>query len=185
MWSKMKDNFIRSTALVSLFAVLGNANQAQAQTQPTIGIEAVTQDSTSFGMNARVGISDNISIRPRVVFDASKIFSNGSLSGVRDISGTEYSLAATYDFKFNNGYIGSVFIGPEISFWDVHRSNFNVDGIILSAMAGVEYPITDSIDVTAKVILPLSATGTINGAGASTSDLEKNLTFGIGVAHRF
>jgi Outer membrane protein beta-barrel domain len=185
----MKLNLVCLTSIASLFAVVITAGQAQAQVgSSSVGGEIMIQNNTSFGINGKFGVSDNISIRPRLIFSAEK---RDTVTNI-GISGTQYGVAATYDFKPNTGGGNSptIFVGPEIAFWNgsgrVNGVDVTGNTTIINAIAGVEYPVTEAIDVTGKLILPLSNNGSASGGGISRNiDFDKNFGFTFGASYRF
>jgi hypothetical protein len=187
--TKMKLNLVCLTSIASLFAVVITAGQTQAQMgNSSVGGEVMIQNNTSFGINGKFGVSDNISIRPRLIFSAEKRGANGGPG----LSGTQYGVAATYDFKPNTGSGNSptIFVGPEIAFWNgstrINGFDVTANATIINAIAGVEYPVSEAIDVTGKLILPISANGSGSSGGASVSgDLDKNFGFAFGASYRF
>lgn len=186
----MKINLVCLTSIASLFAVLITGSQAQAQMgNSSVGGEIMIQNNTSFGINGKFGVSDNISIRPRILFSAEKRATQINNIG---ISGTQYGVAATYDFKPSSGGGKSptIFVGPEIAFWNgsgnVNGFGVTANATIVNLMAGVEYPASDVFDITGKLILPISANGTASAGGVSGSgDLDKNFGFAVGASYRF
>lgn len=179
-------------AAATLTAVVTNATQAQAQMKGTnnFGAEVSFQEGTSFGLNAKFGASENISIRPKVIFSANKkVTVNGQTSTA--ISGTEFGVAATFDFRpasaLDGGKSPNFFVGPEVSFWNgTQTGNITANTTIISLIGGVEYPINESLDVSGKLTLPVSGNVTFSGGGQSVSaDLSKTLGISIGAAYKF
>lgn len=176
--------FLTCLSVVGSLVVGVSVNQAQAlPSGSSIGADVTSQDGTSFGINGKFGVSENISIRPKVVFSAKK----QDTSRIASETGTEYGIAATYDFKPNMPVDGekslTIFVGPEISFWNGETAGTKFNGTIVSAIAGVEYPLNESLDITGKLTLPLSAN--VRADGFETRDLAKTLGISVGAAYRF
>ena len=189
---KAGTNFLLAAA--TLGAVVTNTTQAHAQMKGTnsVGAEVTIQDGTSFGINGKFGASEGFSIRPRVLFSATKK-GTGQVAGIT-ASGTEFGVAATFDFKPSSSIEGgkspTIFLGPEVAFWNgngrVGTTEFTVNSTIISVITGVEYPVNESVDLMAKLTLPLSSSATGSGGGQSRSgDLAKNVGFSFGAAFKF
>ena len=192
---KMKTGITFLLAAATLGAVVTNATQAQAQMKGSnnFGAEVSFQEGTSFGLNGKLGASENFSIRPKVIFSANKkATANGVTS--QSISGTEFGVAATFDFRpassLDGGKSPSFFLGPEVSFWNgsqtIQGVNVTANTTIISLIGGVEYPINESLDISGKLTLPVSGTVSITANGGSGSaDLSKTLGISIGAAYKF
>jgi hypothetical protein len=172
---------------LSFLGLLGLAHPARANGEFSLEPNITFQDSTSFGIQGTVGITDNISLRPKIIFNTDK---NTNIGVDIRPNGTEYGIAATYDFKTGPGMAPKVFIGPEISFWNGNTSisgfDISANSTIVSAIAGVEYPITPSFDLTGRLTLPLSSSGQTTLLGVSNSaEFQRNLGVSIGAAYRF
>lgn len=186
-------NFILAVATLGAVVTSATESQAQMKGSSSIGGEVSFQEGTSFGLNGKFGASENFSIRPKVIFSSNKkVIFNGAPSDA--ISGTEYGVAATFDFRpassLDGGKSPSFFVGPEVSFWNgsrtVNNINFTANTTIISLIGGVEYPINESFEVSGKLTLPVSGNVTISGNGDSGSrDLSKTLGISVGAAYRF
>ena len=181
---KMK-KFLICIAAVTSFVIGVSPNQAQAlPSGSSVGADFTSQDGTSFGINGRFGVSENISIRPKIIFSSKKPEDSNRAASE---TGTEYGIAATYDFKPSMSVGGekslTIFVGPEISFWNGETDGTKFNGTIVSAIAGVEYPLSESLDITSKLTLPLSANE--KSDGSPSRNLAKTLGISFGVAYRF
>jgi hypothetical protein len=102
-----------------------------------VGLGIQFGNSTSFGIDGKVGVSDNFSIRPSIYFGSKVGIESKELSadkaktlggvdtGGRNIpagfstisgSGTSLGIGATYDFKIDPENKTSLYVGPKISF---------------------------------------------------------------------
>jgi hypothetical protein len=187
----MNKLFAYSVAVASMIAIGSNAKQAQAFPPGNDNLEfnVTFQDSTGFGIGGKLGVAENISLRPKVVFGIDK---STNIGVDLNLPGTEYGVAATYDIPLSsNGRKGpTAFLGPEISFWNgstsVSGQEVTANSTIISAIAGVNYPVTDSLDLTSRLTVPLSSTGSTSVLGVSNSaDFRKTVGVSIGAAYRF
>jgi Outer membrane protein beta-barrel domain len=187
----MNKPFTYIVAISSTIAIFGNIQKAQAFPPGNDNLEfnATFQDSTGFGVSAKLGVSENISIRPKVVFGIDK---STNIGIDLNLQGTEYGVAATYDIPLSpSGRKGpTAFLGPEISFWNgstiVSGQEVTANSTIVSAIAGVNYPVTEFFDITGRLTVPLSSNGSTSILGASNSaDFRKTVGVSIGAAYRF
>jgi Outer membrane protein beta-barrel domain len=187
----MNKLFTYIVAVAALLAIASNAKQAQAFPAGNDNLEfnATFQDSTGLGIGGKLGVSENISIRPKVVFGIDK---STNIGIDLNLPGTEYGVAATYDIPLSSsGRKGpTAFLGPEISFWNGNRTvsgqEVTANSTIVSAIAGVNYPVTDSLDFTGRLTVPVSSTGSTSVLGVSNSaDFKKTVGVSIGAAYRF
>jgi hypothetical protein len=97
-----------------------------------VGLGIQFGDSTSFGIDGKIGVSDNFSIRPSIYFGSKVGVENKEIplnliqpgaSGnapagliTSSGSGTSLGIAATYDFKIDPENKTSLYVGPKISF---------------------------------------------------------------------
>jgi hypothetical protein len=187
----MNKLFICFLTVAAIGAITIQPKPAQAFPPGNDNLEfnATFQDSTGFGISAKLGVSENISIRPKVVFGIDK---STNIGIDLNLPGTEYGVAATYDIPLSpSGRKGpTAYVGPEISFWNgsttVSGQEVSANSTIISGIAGVNYPITESFDLTGKLTVPLSSSGSTSVLGTSNSaDFRKTVGVSIGAAYRF
>lgn len=177
--------------VAAIGATLSQPKPAQAFPPGNDNLEfnATFQDSTGFGISAKLGVSENISIRPKVVFGIDK---STNIGIDLNLPGTEYGVAATYDIPLSpSGRQGpTAYVGPEISFWNgrttVSGQEVSANSTIVSAIAGVNYPVTASFDLTGKLTVPLSSSGSTSVLGTTNdADFRKTVGVSIGATYRF
>jgi Outer membrane protein beta-barrel domain len=143
-----------------------------------VGLGIQFGNSTSFGIDGKVGVSDNFSIRPSIYFGSkvgienkeaplSLVTGNPSASGnlpegaaTASGSGTSLGIAATYDFKIDPENKTSLYVGPKISF---------------TSASGSPVKITDpatkqTVDTGAKLDLTETKIGLIFGGDFAVSN---------------
>jgi opacity protein-like surface antigen len=113
--------------------------------------------SLGFGVMGRVGVADNISIRPFAMYAS---FAGGSTLG--------FGAAATYDFKLQDAqfvpYVGAGFAAGSISANSLNgtpQGSIDAGGFLVTA--GVDYKISDNM--TANVSYGSTLSGVRAGVG--------------------
>jgi hypothetical protein len=143
----MKRNIVALVMLCSSVVALGMSAPARAEMGrsnssigPSIGIG---NGSTAIGIDGRFGVSENLSVRPAIYFPSGGTIFGGSL---------------TYDFD-NMGRGNKVQITPFVGGGVLIGSSNNGGGSSTSAYftGGADFGITDSIDLKAALIVPLSS----------------------------
>jgi opacity protein-like surface antigen len=97
-----------------------------------LGLGIQFGNSTSFGIDAKIGVAENFSLRPSIYFGSQPGVENKAIpannptnsSGseikagrvTNSNTGTSFGIAATYDFKIDPDGKTSVYIGPKIVF---------------------------------------------------------------------
>ncbi len=153
----MKNNITTLAVLCSSVVAMGISAPAQAEMgQNSIGPSASFGGGvTTYGVDAKFGLSDNFSLRPFAYFP----------SGGTDLGG-----ALTYDFGSTGGRYSSSpitpFIGGSVSFFNSGSTNINT----FSLVGGADFAITDNVQLKAQVVVPLNTdngqiTGVTVGAG--------------------
>jgi hypothetical protein len=106
-----------TVAAIGAITIQPKSAQAFPPGNDNVEFNATFQDSTGFGISAKLGVSENISIRPKVVFGIDK---STNIGIDLNLPGTEYGVAATYDIPLSpSGRKGpTAYVGPEISFWN-------------------------------------------------------------------
>jgi opacity protein-like surface antigen len=152
----MKNNVSTLAILCSSVAAIGMSVPAQASMgENSIGPSASFGGGvTTYGIDSKFGLNDNFSLRPFVYFP------NG---------GTDFGGAITYDFR-STGYRSespiTPFIGGSVDFFNSGRTNITTFNLV----GGVDFAITDNVQIKAAVIVPLNTdsgqiTGGTIGAG--------------------
>jgi hypothetical protein len=148
----MKKNIIALALLCSSVAALAIGAPARAETGksaigPFIGFGS---GNTAFGVDAKFGVSDNLSIRPFIAFPS---------------GGTLFGTSLTYDFEVGRGSKNAItpFLGGGVIVASGNGSN-----TFAYFTGGADFGITDSIDLKAELDVPFSGgnTATIIRLGA-------------------
>jgi opacity protein-like surface antigen len=109
-----------------------------------LGLGIQFGNSTSFGLDGKIGIAENFSLRPSVYFGSQPGVENKAIpandptnsSGseikagrvTNSSTGTSFGIAATYDFKIDPDGKTSIYIGPKIAFTSA-SGPVTVDGV--------------------------------------------------------
>lgn len=138
----MKKNIVALVMLCSSVAALGTSAPAQAEMgKTTIGpsLNFGSTGTTTVGIDSKFGISDNLSLRPFIIF--------------ANFGGTIFGSALTYDFNVSRGEKFQIvpFAGAGIS---IATAN-NFSSTIGFLTAGADFGITDSIELKAAVKVPV------------------------------
>jgi hypothetical protein len=145
----MKRNIVALVMLCSSVVALGMSAPARAEMGrsnssigPSIGIGNGT---TSIGIDARFGVSENLSVRPAIYFPSGGTIFGGSL---------------TYDFDVSRG--NKVQITPYVGGGVLVGTANNGGGSATSAYftGGADFGVTDSVDLKAALIVPFSSGST-------------------------
>ncbi len=153
----MKNNITTLAVLCSSVVVMGVSAPAQAEMgQNAIGPSASFGGGvTTYGVDAKFGLSDNFSLRPFVYFPS---------------GGTDFGGAITYDFRVSGDRYSSSpitpFIGGSVDFFNSGSNNLTT----FSLVGGADFAITDNVQLKAQVVVPLNTdagqiTGVTVGAG--------------------
>ncbi len=151
----MKNNIILATFL-SVIAALGMIKPARGQLlgQSSIGPSILFGNGqAAIGIDSKLGVSDNLSLRPFIYFAN---------------SGTDFGTALTYDFPLRNAdtnILVTPFVGASIDI-STGSNSITTAGLV----AGADLDLSDSLRLKASLIVPLSTdrgqtTGVTVGAG--------------------
>jgi hypothetical protein len=174
-----------------------------------VGIGFRFGNSTSIGIDAKVGISDNFSLRPSLYFSNKPGVENKAAPGApagtltNQNSGIAYGLAATYDIKLDENGRTTAYIGPKIEFSSASGAltaagisfpgtNINVNQTKIGLMAGGDFAVSDDFTIGANTTLnisnSISGNASVPGGSGSLNDFQttgSSLEFGIRAAYRF
>lgn len=151
----MKKNTIALVMLCSSVVALGMSAPARAQSRSTNTIGpalSIGGGQTTFGIDSRFGVSDNLSLRPFVFFPS---------------GGAVFGTSLTYDFNTSRGEKVQItpFIGGGLEVAS-GGSNNNTQAYFT---AGADFGITESVELKAELNVPLSSnnssTSVVLGAG--------------------
>jgi hypothetical protein len=140
----MKKNIVALVMICSSVMALAIGAPARSQmSKNTIGPALdIGGGTTSIGVDARFGVSDNLSIRPFIFFPS---------------GGTIFGSSLTYDFDTSRGSKLAItpFVGGGVA---VGTSN-NGGGseTITYFTGGADFGVTDSVDLRAALEVPLSS----------------------------
>lgn len=150
-----------------------------------LGLGIQFGNSTSFGIDGKIGVAENFSLRPSVYFGSQLGVANKAIpandptnsSGAEikagrvtnSNTGTSFGIAATYDFKIDPDGKTSIYIGPKIAFTSA-SGPITADGVKQSN--------------TANNIFDFSETkiGLIVGADMAVTN---DLAIGVNAAYNF
>jgi hypothetical protein len=142
----MTKNIITLVKLGSLVAALGVSTPAQAEmTGNWIGPSLTsTSRGLNFGLDSKVGITNNISVRPFAYFPS---------------SGTTIGSALTYDLNLTtrNRFRIDPFVGGYVS-----NSNVGKSETVFGFVGGCDFPLSDGFALKAALNVPLSTSSTQN-----------------------
>jgi hypothetical protein len=145
----MKNNILALVLFCSTIATMGIGSPARAeQGRNIVGPSvAIGGGITTFGVDSKFGLNENLSVRPFVYFP------NG---------GTDFGAAFTYEFNIANPSSKvqiTPFIGGAI---DVNSIN-NTSATKVSFVGGADFDVSDSLQLKAALDVPLSS-----GVGQAT-----------------
>ena len=151
----MKKNIVALVMLCSSVATLAMSASAQAGTgSSSIGPSlSIGNGNTAIGVDARFGISDNISVRPAVYFPEGR---------------TVFGAALTYDFDVSRSSKLQLtpFLGGGLAITSGNAGGSRTDTFFTG---GADFGVSDSVELKAALVVPLSsnnATTSVNiGAG--------------------
>ena len=152
----MKKNIVALVMLCSSVATLAMSAPARAgMGSNTIGPSLlITNGTTSIGIDGKFGISDNISVRPAAYFPS---------------GGTAFGAALTYDFDVSRSSKLQItpYLGGGLLFLSANNGGGSNTQTFFTG--GADFGISDSVDLKAALIVPLSSnnssTGVTLGAG--------------------
>jgi opacity protein-like surface antigen len=164
-----------------------------------IGIGAQFGSSTAIGLQGRIGVSDNISIRPSILFGGKSRIEAGGNEIESTTAGTTVGLAATYDFRLDPqarsvGYVGlssqlvsssgtpAIFV-PLIGGFPA--TNAKIEETKVGIVAGADYALSDNFTVGANVTYNFARNLTVEGSRVDVTPGGSNMDFGIRAAYRF
>ncbi|WP_310425573.1 hypothetical protein [Chamaesiphon sp. VAR_48_metabat_135_sub] len=155
----MKKYLIALALLCSSLATFSMSKPASAQpSQISIGPSVEFGNGTTFGVDSKFGISNNLSLRPFVYFPN---------------SGTKFGTALTYDLPLSNTANTlqlTPFVGGSVDF---NTGNGNNNTTSFGLVGGVDLDLTDSLRLKGAVNVPLN-----NGQ-------DRDTTFTVGAGFRF
>ncbi len=151
----IKNNILLATFL-SAIAAMSMTTPARGQLvgQSSVGPSILFGNGqAAIGIDSKLGISDNLSLRPFIYFAN---------------SGTDFGTALTYDFPLRNAdtnILITPFVGASIDI-STGSNSITTAGLV----AGADLDLSDSLRLKASLILPLSTdrgqtTGVTVGAG--------------------
>jgi hypothetical protein len=144
----MKRNIVALVMLCSSVVALGMSAPAKAEMGrsnssigPSIGIG---NGSTSIGIDARFGVSDNLSVRPAIYFPSGGTIFGGSL---------------TYDFDVSRGNKVQItpYVGGGVLVGSSNNGNSSTNAYFTG---GADFGITDSVDLKAALVVPFTSGST-------------------------
>jgi hypothetical protein len=152
----MKKSIIALVTICSAIVALGMGAPARAEMgKNTIGPSVdIGGGTTTFGIDSKFAVSDNISVRPFVYFPS---------------GGTVFGSGLTYDFNLTNtGNKVQItpFLGGAVSVGTSNASSVNTT--VVSFVGGADFDVTDSVQLRAALDVPLSSgytSGVTLGAG--------------------
>jgi hypothetical protein len=138
----MKKHIIALVMLCSSVVALGTGAPARAQVgQGVVGpVLAIGNGQTTFGIDSKFGISENLSLRPFIFFPS---------------GGTTFGTGLTYDFNLasNNSKVQiSPFLGA-----DLFIATGNGSTTTFAFTGGADFDVTDTIQLKAALIVPISS----------------------------
>ncbi len=149
--------------------------------------------STSFGIQGKVNVYKNFSIRPIILFGYGhkEVVGRTFLVGdtTYNFSGTAYGLGITYDFAFPNSQI-SGYAGPRILFASDSRQGANSNLTNIGLVAGADYKISQNFTVGLNIIYNVSASGSYSVPTPSSRYVDSfsdsgDFRFGINAGYNF
>jgi hypothetical protein len=146
----MKNNILAAAILCSAIASVGISASAQAEMgKSVIGPSlAIGNGNTSFGIDSKFGIADNISLRPAIYFG------NGA---------TVIGSALTYDFDLRaagNASKITPFLGGAVFLGTSGGNNATIAGFV----GGADFDISNDIQLKGAINVPIT-----NNAGAGST----------------
>jgi hypothetical protein len=177
------------------------------------GLAVQFGNSTSVGIQGRVGVADNISIRPELFFNSGSTVENkvtiptfvgnfppGTLKG--NLSGPSFGVAVTYDLKLDPQGQSTAYLGPKVSLASLSGSvvtnqgteviqKISLDEAKFGLVAGVDYAVSNDFLVGANITCNLSRSLSVSNNGGRTSLNDEiqssgnSVDFGIRASYRF
>ena len=152
----MKKNIVALVMLCASVATLAMSAPARAgMGSSSVGPSLlITNGTTSIGIDSKFGISDNISVRPAVYFPS---------------GGTAFGASLTYDFDVSRSSKLQItpYLGGGLLFLSANNGGGSNTQTFFTG--GADFGISDSIDLKAALLVPLSSnnstTGVTLGAG--------------------
>jgi opacity protein-like surface antigen len=174
------------------------AQGSSEKTQPKnfdFGLGIGFGNSTSFGIDAKIGVAENFSLRPSVYFGSqpgveNKVIpandpTNSSGAEIKagrvtnSNTGTSFGIAATYDFKIEPDGKTSVYIGPKIAFTSAagpvtvdgaKRSNtpnniFDFSETKIGLIIGADMAVTNDLAIGVNAAYNFSRSISTSGSG--------------------
>jgi len=156
---KMKKNIVALVMLCSSAAALGMSAPAQAEMgKNTIGpaLFLGSTNNITVGIDSKFGVSDNLSLRPFVIFPRLGNIFGGSV---------------TYDFNVNRGEKVQItpFVGAGVSI----GTATNFSNAIGYFTAGADFGIAESVELKAAVDVPFTS----NSSTISTASVRLSAGF--------
>jgi Opacity family porin protein len=194
--------------LVTLTSSLLVASAGRAEERKyDAGLAVQFGDSTSVGIQGRVGVADNISIRPEIFFNSSSTLGNRQFGSIpagaiqRNASGPSFGVAATYDLKLDPQGQSTAYIGPKVSVSSLSSDPFTFQGADyqlkldetkIGLVAGVDYAVSNDFLVGANITYNLSRSLSVSNGNGGRTDLNNiiqssgnSVDFGVRASYRF
>jgi hypothetical protein len=196
--------------LVTLTSSLLVASAGRAEERKyDAGLAVQFGNSTSVGIQGRVGVADNISVRPELFFSSASNVENkvtvggfppGTLKG--NLSGPSFGVAVTYDLKLDPQGQSTAYLGPKVSLASLSGSvvtnqgteviqKISLDEAKFGLVAGVDYAVSNDFLVGANITCNLSRSLSVSNNGGRTSLNDEiqssgnSVDFGIRASYRF
>jgi hypothetical protein len=137
-----------TASLLTATVLAMSAAGAMAETKNYAGLSlSSVGGTTAFGINSRVGVAENISVRPYIQF------ASESVSGI-NITAALYGVSATYDFKLPKSEL-TPYVGVGFQSASVSGTSGGVTGTLTAGTStyfegGVDYAVSDSIVLNAN-----------------------------------
>jgi opacity protein-like surface antigen len=139
----MKKHIVALVMLCSSVVALGMSNPARAEMgKNTIGPSlAIGNGQTTFGIDSKFGVSDNLSLRPFIYFPS---------------GGTQFGSGLTYDFNLTNPG-NKVQITPFVGGSVLINTGNNNSNTTIAFVGGADFDVTDTIQLKAALNVPISS----------------------------
>lgn len=192
-----------------------SSEQVQPKKNSDVGLGIQFGNSASFGIDYRVGVADNFSLRSSVYAGSqpgaenkripagSGIFDGAVEAGLitNSNTGISYGIAATYDFKIDSDGKTSAYIGPKVAVTSVsgpltvngQQSNLGTLDLTeakIGLIFGADMAVTKDLDIGVNATYNFSRSISASvqglpGAGSFIQPTGSSLDFGIRAAYRF
>jgi hypothetical protein len=138
----MKKHIVALVTICASVIALGMSAPARAEKSVIGPSLAIGSGQTAIGIDAKFGVSENLSIRPAIYFPS---------------GGTVFGASLTYDFDLSRQ--SKVQITPFVGGGVLIASGNNGGGSSTNAFftGGADFGVTDSIDLKAALIVPFSS----------------------------